>query len=182
MDRIVNASNEIEKRRAADWALCWRQLTDYLAAQHSGSSDEYEAEEWRLMSTYLDIYNAPPTSRIQMIRGRVSRSRLTSLSKALGLSSTVLAADLSIGSGSNERLSQTQSERIIGLLSLVGRVEKMNTASEAKEFDAPRWLGAWLDTPLPALAGERPGAYLDTMTGQDLLASLLAISESGAYA
>jgi len=65
---------------------------------------------------------------------------------------------------------------------LVGHVERMVAKNAAVEFNAAKWLGAWLDAPLPALGGVRPGSYLDTMTGQDLLDELLAMAESGAYA
>jgi hypothetical protein len=52
----------------------------------------------------------------------------------------------------------------------------------ATGFNAAKWLGAWLNSPLPALGGVRPGSYLDTMTGQELLGELIAMTESGAYA
>jgi hypothetical protein len=49
-------------------------------------------------------------------------------------------------------------------------------------FDASRWVGEWLERPLPALGGAKPAEYMDTMEGQELISRLLAQAQSGAYA
>ena len=49
-------------------------------------------------------------------------------------------------------------------------------------FDPDRWVGEWLERPLPALGGAAPGEFMDTMEGQYLVSRLLAQSQSGAYA
>jgi hypothetical protein len=134
------------------------------------------------MSYFQKLYDAEPIHRIELIRARVKRSRLTTLASKLGISEAVLVADLDVRRGKTALIPQASSERVIGLMTLIGRVEQMVARSGAANFDAARWLGAWLNTPLPALGGARPGTYLDTMVGQDLLNSLLAYSESGAYA
>jgi len=54
--------------------------------------------------------------------------------------------------------------------------------AEAAGFDAARWLAQWLAHPLPALGGDTPASYLDTVEGQKLVSRLLAMAESGAYA
>jgi hypothetical protein len=65
---------------------------------------------------------------------------------------------------------------------LIGQVEVMLSQSGTGEkFDADRWVGAWLDHPLPALGGARPAEYMDTIEGQELVSGLLAQSQSGAY-
>lgn len=82
----------------------------------------------------------------------------------------------------HQRLSSEQSEKVIGLQRLVGLVESMVTESgEPKSFDAYKWVGDWLQLPNPALGGERPASYMDTMHGQELISRLLARSQSGAY-
>lgn len=134
------------------------------------------------MSLYLEIFDADSARRIDLIRARVKRSRIRILARALGVSEARLVEDLGIRRGTSELVPLAPSERVIGLMSLIGHVEKMVARSGASDFDAAKWLGAWLDTPLPALGGERPGSYLDTMTGQELLGNLIAMSESGAYA
>lgn len=98
------------------------------------------------------------------------------------MAESTLAADLGIRLGSGERIGQAPSERVIGLMSLIGRVEAMVSRNGATGFNAAKWLGAWLNSPLPALGGVRPGSYLDTMTRQDVLSELIAMTESGAYA
>jgi uncharacterized protein (DUF2384 family) len=49
-------------------------------------------------------------------------------------------------------------------------------------FDAARWLSNWLSKPLPALGSETPASYMDTFEGQRLVADLLSMGQSGAYA
>jgi hypothetical protein len=134
------------------------------------------------MNAYLDIYTAEPVRRIELIRARVERSRFRSLAKSLGVAESTLAGVLGIRLRSGERIGLAPSERVIGLMSLIGRVEAMVARSGATSLDSAKWLGAWLNSPLPALGGVRPGSYLDTMTGQELLGELIAMTESGAYA
>jgi uncharacterized protein (DUF2384 family) len=134
------------------------------------------------MSAYRDIYNASPSYRIKLIRDGIKRTRLRVLARALGIHEAVLAADLRIRAGVSARIAPAPSERVIGLMSLIGRVETMLASSGVSGFNAGKWLGAWLNAPLPALGGARPGSYLDTMVGQDLLGELIAKAESGAYA
>ena len=55
-------------------------------------------------------------------------------------------------------------------------------SGDPKGFDAARWVSEWLTSPLPALAGATPASYMDTFEGQKLVAELLAMSQSGAYA
>ncbi|CAH1088909.1 type II RES/Xre toxin-antitoxin system antitoxin [Candidatus Nitrotoga sp. 1052] len=82
-----------------------------------------------------------------------------------------------------ETLTPEQSERVLGLERLVGQVEVMvNQSGNPEGFDANRWVGEWLDSPLPALGGKKPADYMDTMEGQKLVSNLLAQSQSGAYA
>jgi hypothetical protein len=49
------------------------------------------------------------------------------------------------------------------------------------DFSPTVWLGRWLRTPNPALAGERPLTLLDTADGRALVAQVLGSMESGAY-
>jgi hypothetical protein len=134
------------------------------------------------MSIYLEVYDAEPTRRIELIRTRVKRSSVRALAKSLGVHEAALFADLGMRSGKSERVKQAPSEPILGLMSLIGRMEKMVGSSGSIDFDAAKWLGVWLNVPLPALRGARSGSFLDTMAGQELLGSLIAMAESGAYA
>lgn len=74
-------------------------------------------------------------------------------------------------------------ERVIGLRQLIDQVGEMVVQSgDPAGFDADRWVGDWLERPLPALGGATPGEFMDTMEGRQLVSRLLAQSQSGAYA
>ena len=70
---------------------------------------------------------------------------------------------------------------IARLLGVANEIVANSTAPEAKNFDAAKWLGQWLEKPQPALGGRRPAELIDTPTGLDVVARLLGAIESGAY-
>jgi putative toxin-antitoxin system antitoxin component (TIGR02293 family) len=70
---------------------------------------------------------------------------------------------------------------IARLLGMANEIVANSTAAEAKDFDAAKWLGQWLEKPQPALGGRRPAELIDTPTGLDVVARLLGAIESGAY-
>src|SRR5262249_36733937 len=79
-------------------------------------------------------------------------------------------------------LSLEESERVLGMTTLIGQVEAMVAESgNPQGFEAAKWLSQWINTPIPALGGDRPVEYLDTIEGQKLIANLLATAQSGAY-
>lgn len=128
--------------------------------------------------------------RIAMIRKGVPAAQLAELGRAMAVPRDRLFALLQLPRSTTERkirdkerLSPEQSERVIGLERLVGQVQAMvEQAGNARGFDAARWVGAWLDRPLPALGGARPGELMDTIEGQQLVRRLLEQTQSGAYA
>jgi hypothetical protein len=70
-----------------------------------------------------------------------------------------------------------------GIETLIGMVQTMvEQSGDPTDFDAARWVGGWLVKPLPALAGATPASYMGTFEGQKLVAELLSMSQSGAYA
>ncbi len=80
-------------------------------------------------------------------------------------------------------LSKDESEPLLGVETLIGMVQAMvEQSGEPAGFDAARWVSDWLTKPLPALAGAAPASYMDTFEGQRLVAELLSMSQSGAYA
>jgi uncharacterized protein (DUF2384 family) len=58
----------------------------------------------------------------------------------------------------------------------------MAESGDGSRFDAHKWIGDWLESPLPALGGLKPADYMDTMEGQEMVSTLLAQAQSGAYA
>ena len=80
-------------------------------------------------------------------------------------------------------LSKDESERVLGVETLIGMVQAMvEESGDPSGFDAARWVSEWLSKPLPALGGETPASYMDTFEGQRLVAELLSMTQSGAYA
>jgi len=79
-------------------------------------------------------------------------------------------------------LNQDESERVMGIARLVGQAQDLVLESGGSaEFDAGRWVGDWLEKPLPALDGKCPGELMDTVDGRALVSDLLAQQQSGAY-
>ena len=83
----------------------------------------------------------------------------------------------------NEVVSQDESERALGITSLVEQVQKIVSESGNPDgFDAARWTADWLNAPNNALGGRMPGEFMDTSDGRALVAGLVAQMQSGAYA
>jgi putative toxin-antitoxin system antitoxin component (TIGR02293 family) len=79
-------------------------------------------------------------------------------------------------------LSQDESERVMGIARLVGQAQNLvEQSGGAADFDAGRWVGHWLQRPLPALDGKSPGELMDSVDGRALVSDLLAQQQSGAY-
>ena len=142
------------------------------------------------LTHFAEVYSVEPSVRILTIKhgvkadafNRIARSMDRSkeqLGKTLGLSVTTVDRKAKAG----EALSPEQSERLVGIARLIGQVQTMvEQSGEPEGFDAARWLGRWLDEPLPALGGESPGDLMDTAEGRGLVSNLLAMAQSGAYA
>lgn len=79
--------------------------------------------------------------------------------------------------------SKNEAEQMSGVETLIGMVKTMvEQSGNPTGFDAAGWVAKWLTKPLPALAGETPASYMGTFEGQKLVAELLSMSQSGAYA
>ena len=79
-------------------------------------------------------------------------------------------------------LNQDESERVMGIARLVGQAQNLvDESGDQRDFDAGRWVGAWLQQPLPALRGKSPGEFMDTVDGRSLVSDLLSQQQSGAY-
>lgn len=135
-------------------------------------------------------FNADPKERIEEIRRGVPAKRVSELSQVMDIPKESLIGFLGLSRATlsrkvqkNQPLSRDESERVVGIQALIGQVQAMVTQSGAsKNFDAAKWVSRWLNEPLPALGGEKPAAYMDTVEGQKLIGSLLAMIQSGAHA
>jgi len=135
-------------------------------------------------------YRIDPHARIALIRQGIPASAVGSLSARMGMSKESLLSSLGLSRATISRkekdaavLSKDESERVLGFEELIGVVQAMvDESGDPAGFDAARWVAHWLSKPLPALGGATPASYMDTFEGQKLVAELLAMSQSGAYA
>ena len=139
---------------------------------------------------FVRLFAMPAVERVSWARRGVPAQFLTSLAKVTGQSKEQLNAWLGLSRATVDRkaragqmLSTDESARVIGFARLVGQVQSMvEESGDPSGFDAARWVAAWLGTPLPALAGQSPGHFMDTVDGQQMIADLLARARGGAFA
>lgn len=136
------------------------------------------------------LYRGDPQARIAAIRQGIPAAMVGQLSTTMGMSKELLLGSLGLSRATISRkerdasvLSKDESERVLGVASLIGKVQTMVEESGSPDgFDAPRWVADWMTKPLPALGGATPASYMDTFEGQKLVIDLLSMSQSGAYA
>ena len=142
------------------------------------------------IATPRAIYAASRSERVQFIRIGVPAAHLDKIAGKMAVPKELLYKTLRLPRSTidrklraNDKLSPEHSERVIGLERLIGQLEVMVLESgDGLAFDAHKWLGDWLESPLPALGGAKPADYMDTMEGQEMVSGLLAQLQSGAYA
>lgn len=128
--------------------------------------------------------------RVEMVKAGLPASLLATLASDMQVPRERLYAWLGIPRTTANRklrdgepLSQDESERTLGLATLVGQVQRIVAESGSPDgFDAARWTAAWLDEPNAALGGQTPGGFMDTADGRTLVSGLVAQMQSGAYA
>lgn len=136
------------------------------------------------------LYGVSPMARVQMIKEGVPASFVTVLTESLAVSKERLYRLVGVSRATVDRklkagtvLDKAESESVLALARLIGQVEAMvRTSGDPRGFNAAHWLAAWLDEPLPALGGHRPGEFMDTDEGRALVSGLVAQMQSGAYA
>lgn len=136
------------------------------------------------------LYYTSGLDLVRIIRSGVPATTLVSIVHKMDIPKERLYESLRLPRSTMDRkiknkskLSVEHSERVIGLERLIGQVEAMVAESGNPEgFNASQWVGEWLEHPLQALGGAKPGDFMDTMEGQELISKLLAQSQSGAYA
>ncbi len=149
-----------------------------------------EAKRQPAKFSYIGVYRASPFERIEMIKNGILATEVKRV-----------FADLAIGQGEGFRalrlspatvnkkakqdqtLSRGETERVIGVVRLVGQLEAMiQESGDPEGFDAAAWMARWLKEPLPAFGGVRPVDLIDTMEGQTLVSTALTQMQSSAYA
>lgn len=122
---------------------------------------------------FIAWYTMDFSDKILAIRSGVPAQRVGELSSAMDIPKEALMDSLGLSRATINRkvqldqaLSPGESERVMGMQSLIGQVQAMIDAESAPDFDAAKWLAQWLAAPLPALGGNTPGSYMDTVEGQ----------------
>jgi putative toxin-antitoxin system antitoxin component (TIGR02293 family) len=157
---------------ASDWAPALQSLV-------AGEAASYEV-----------FYSFGLVERIGMVKAGLPARLLTTLANDMHVPRERLYGWLGIARTTanrkvkdNEVLSQDESERALGITSLVGQVQKIVSESGNPDgFDAARWTADWLEEPNDALGGRTPGEFMDTSDGRALVSGLVAQMQSGAYA
>ena len=136
------------------------------------------------------IFKASPVERIHMIREGISAVELINTGNKMGISKEKMLYLLHLPRTTvnrrikaNKTMSAEHSERLIGLLKLIGQVEIMVSESgDPAGFNAAQWVADWLERPVAALGNSKPADFMDTVEGIELISSILAKTQSGAYA
>ncbi len=141
-------------------------------------------------ASYVDISDFDLIERIGMVKSGLPARLLTTLADDMHVPRERLYAWLGIARTTANRkvkddaiLSQDESERVLGIASLVGQVQRIvHESGRTQGFDAARWTADWLEEPNDALGGRTPGELMDTADGRTLVSGLVARMQSGAYA
>lgn len=146
--------------------------------------------QWK---NFREVFRSAPAARIDLIRNGVSADDFKNFAAALSVPKERVYGMLKIPTATvnrkaarHEALTPEESAKVVGMAKLIGQVETMLAESgdpdAIADFDAGKWLTEWMERPLPALGGTRPADYMDTIEGQEMVARILAMMQSGAYA
>ena len=137
------------------------------------------------------IAGATPMQLVDVERHGVKGRFIKDLSRHIGVSAVRLYEILGVPKATVEKRS-TEGTEITGaggqaavamakLLAKAHDIVGQSTSPAAKDFDAAKWLGQWIERPQPALGGRKPAELIATPTGVEMVSRLLGSIESGAY-
>lgn len=137
------------------------------------------------------VARATPMQIVEIERVGVIGSFIKDLSKRMGIPSSRIFTIFGIPKATAEKkaaigemISGSGGQAAIGMVKLLGIAQEIvdnSTAKEAKDFDAAKWLGQWIERPQPSLGGRKPADLLNTPTGVEIVARLLGSIQSGSY-
>jgi putative toxin-antitoxin system antitoxin component (TIGR02293 family) len=158
----------------------------------SGSSGVIAYHSTKGVDDYVrQVARATPLQLVEIERQGVLGSFIKDLSRRMEIPSSRIFTILGVPkataekkAAAGERVEGRGGQAAIGMVRLLGIAQEIvanSTASEARTFDATRWLGQWIERPQAALGGRKPADLLDTPTGVEMVARVLGSVESGAY-
>jgi len=159
----------------------FRKEKGYVAFESKANVDEYVRR----------LARATPLEIVEIEKVGVRGSLFKELSKRMGIASSRMFVILGVPKATAEKKAATNAmvsgrggQAALGMVKLLGIAQELvdsSTASEAKDFDAAKWLGEWIERPQRSLGGRKPADLLDTPTGTEVVARLLGSIASGAY-
>ena len=140
--------------------------------------------------SFIGYFYADPISRVDAIKSGIPATFVDEIAAEMGRPKEWLLPTLGLSTATFNRrkneskpLSRQESERVLGIARLVGQVEAMvKESGDPTGFNAAKWVARWLEEPLAALGGRKPGELMDTAEGQAIVSNMLARAQSGAYA
>lgn len=140
-------------------------------------------------TSFVVYFRADPMSRVDAIKNGIPATFVDEIAAEMGRPKEWLLPTLGLSTATFNRkksesrpLSKDEGERVLGVARLVGQVEAMvQESGDPAGFNAAQWVARWLEEPLAALGGRKPGELMDTAEGQAIVANVLARAQSGAY-
>lgn len=152
---------------------------------------EYTQAKGGVEAFVRKVRKATPMELVRLERQGVQGTFIKDLSKSMDLASSRVFSILGVPKATAEKkaaagelVTGRGGQSAIGMIKLLGMAQELvddSTATEAKGFDAAKWLGLWIETPQSALGGLKPADLIDTPTGVAIVARVLGSIQSGAY-
>ena len=137
------------------------------------------------------ISSATPMQIVTIERQGIQGVFIKDLSKRMDVTTSRIFSILGVPKATAEKkaaagelVTGRGGQAAIGMIRLLGIAQNIvenSTSPQAKDFDAAKWLGLWIERPQPSLGGQKPADLIDTPTGVEIVARLLGSIESGAY-
>lgn len=138
-----------------------------------------------------EISSATPMAIVEIERQGVQGVFIKDLSKRMDLTASRIFHILGVPKATAEKkaaagelVTGRGGQAAVGMIKLLGLAQSIvenSKAPQARDFDAARWFGQWIERPQPSLGGRKPADLIDTPTGVEMVARLLGSIESGAY-
>jgi len=171
-----------------------RKLATVRKAKAAGRTKDglIEYERRKGIEAYLrDLADATSTQRMAIEKHGVKGTFIKDLAKRMAVPASRMFAVLGVPKATVEKkaaadqlVGGTGAIAALGMIRLLGIAREIieeSTAPEAKDLDAAKWLGQWIEIPQPALGGRRPSELIDTPTGVESVARVLGAIISGSY-
>jgi putative toxin-antitoxin system antitoxin component (TIGR02293 family) len=192
MSEIVKPGKQVPRKGVVAGLAARRakHLAQRRATHVASKSESKLFRAWSNHDQALKLFRASVVDRVNIVKDGVPALYVNVLTARMGMPKDKFYRTMGLMRPTVDRkmrasklLNQDESERVMGIARIVGQAQSLvQESGGSEEFDAARWIAAWLDRPLPALSGRRPGEFMDTGEGRTLVADLLAQQQSGAYA